>query len=390
MRPNGVLDLNEDGTRRLSRRSWLALVGAAGLATAGGYALVAPERAPGPRWTAPLPAIGGPLTAAADGSALYAHVRDSRGAEAVLALDGETGVQRWRANLDAPLRGVVTMVPAGDALVVAAGDRISVRDAASGGLRWQAGRSNRSQVPGSTQSAAGLGVADEVVVTRSHDGIVALDLRTGELIWSVATTPPENSFGGTADVTAHNGRCFSMYAHLRRTRSGIFAEARIDAWDLRTGRPVWTCELESPSGVGGWVFATGDVVLGGEAGSFVAVDAETGVKGWESFGGNFVTTGDLLVRLQEHRVRALDLADGSVRWSSSEPDEDASHLLGGDGIVYVGESDDDTVIALDTASGATRWTYRGRRQDVPVTVIAAHGRDVYLAAGGQVEAITTA
>jgi outer membrane protein assembly factor BamB len=79
-----------------------------------------------------------------------------------------------------------------------------------------------------------------------------------------------------------------------------------------------------------------------------------------------------------------------VRWSSWEPDEDASHLLGGDGIVYVGESDDDTVIALDTASGGTRWTYRGRRRDVPVAVIAAHGRDVYLAAGGQIEAITTA
>jgi outer membrane protein assembly factor BamB len=382
MRQNGVLDPNEDEPRRLSRRSWLALVGAAGLATAGGYALVAAEGAPGPRWTAPLPANGGPLTAAADGRALYAHVRDSRGAEAVLALDGETGVQRWRANLDEPLRGVVTMVPAGDALVVAAGDRVSVRDAASGGLRWQAGRSNWPQVPGSAHSAAGLGVADGVVVTRSYNGIAALDLRTGDRIWSVATTPPENSLGGTADVTAHNGRCFSMYAHLRRTRSGMAPEARIDAWDLRTGRPVWTRELESPSGVGGWVFATGDLVLGGEAGSLVAVGAETGVKGWESFGGDFVITGDLLVRLQQQRgsaeVRGLDLADGSVRWSSWEPDEDASHLLGGDGIVYVGESDDDTVIALDTASGGTRWTYRGRRRDVPVAVIAAHGRDVYL------------
>lgn len=380
--------------RRLSRRSWLALVGAAGLATAGGYALLAAERAPSPRWTAPLPGDGGSLTAAADGSALYAHVRDSRGAEAVLALDGETGVQRWRANLDAPLRGVVTMVPARDALVVAEGDRVSVRDAASGGLRWQAGRSNWSQVPGSTHSAAGLGVADEVVVTRSYDGIAALDLRTGELIWSVTTTPPENWWGGTADVTAHNGRCFSMYAHLRRTGSGIFPEARIDAWDLRTGRPVWTYELESMSGIGGWVFATGGLVLGGEAGSLVAVGADTGVKGWKSFGGDFVITGDLLVRLERQRgsveVRGLDLADGSVRWSSSAPDEDASHLLGGDGIVYVGESDDDTVIALDTASGATRWTYRGRRRDAPVTAIAAHGRDVYLAAGGQVEAITTA
>jgi hypothetical protein len=139
MGPNGVHHPNHRETRRLSRRSWLALAGAAGLASFGGYALVTRGRSPDPRWTAPLPG-GEAVTAAADDSALCAHVRDNLGAEAVLALDRATGVERWNASLDSPLRGVVIMVPAGDALVIGAGDRVSVRDTATGRLRWQVGR----------------------------------------------------------------------------------------------------------------------------------------------------------------------------------------------------------------------------------------------------------
>src|SRR5215216_5172172 len=101
MGPNGMHHPNMVDARRLSRRSWLAIVGAAGLASFGGFALAAGLRSPDPRWTAPLPgwkAEG--AAAAADDSTLYAYVHDDRGAAAVLALDGATGAERWNARLD--------------------------------------------------------------------------------------------------------------------------------------------------------------------------------------------------------------------------------------------------------------------------------------------------
>jgi outer membrane protein assembly factor BamB len=405
MDPLGMHDPNQGkeptGTRRLSRRSWFALAGAAGLASFGGYSLVAGLRSPDPRWTAPLPGYQAEVAvAAADDSALYAYVHDARGAEGVVALDSATGAQRWDVRLDSPLRGVVAMIPAGDAFVIGAGDMVSARDAATGRLLWLVPRSRWSEVPGATVRSAGLDVTNGVVVAVSANGIVALDLRTGDRVWNTDVRPPGGAFATSTEVAAHNGMLFSVNSCLIRVTHGVSYQSWIDAWDVRTGQPAWSTEVKPSFGTSDlWIRATGDLVVASDGGRLVVLDAATGQRRWDGLGGSVVIAGDVLARLYENwsfaDVHGLDLADGTERWSLQDldaSDEDAEnavlHIVGGEGIVYIGEPDEPPV-ALDAASGSKLWTYRGQRRNATATVIAAHGRAVYLAAGGQIEAITT-
>jgi outer membrane protein assembly factor BamB len=411
MDPLGVRDPNQGneptGARGLSRRTWLAMVGAAGLASLGGCGLVAGLSSPDPRWTwtPPLPGQADVWAAAADDSTLYAYVLNDGGAPAVAALDSTTGVERWSTRLDSPFRGGGAMIPAGEALVIDTPDMISVRDSATGTLRWQ--------IPGRNGA---VDVADGVVVSGSTEDVVTLDLRTGDRIWSADLRERDTTttamatgsgrsvtIGSSAAVAAHNGMCFSVKTHsFAYERPGVFGVSRhtwIDARDLHTGQVAWSTEFENGSSSDAWVRAAGDLVVARDSGSIVVVDAATGHRRWDGLGGRFVVAGDVLVRLYENggyaEVHGLDLADGTKRWSLQDldaSDEDAEnavvHIVGGDGIVYIGEPDEPPV-ALDAASGSKLWTYRGQRHNATATVIAAHGRAVYLAAGGQIEAITT-
>ncbi|WP_170308985.1 PQQ-binding-like beta-propeller repeat protein [Pseudonocardia hierapolitana] len=372
--------------RRLGRRSWLKMVGALGLLSVGGYALATGLRSPGPRWIAPLPAPAGYGSAAADDGTLYVHVRDHGGAGTLLALDGATGAQRWTTRLDTPREGDVVMIAAGEDLVVGTSETVSVHDTATGTLRWQ--------VPAS----AAVDVADGVVVTRSSDGVIALDVRTGDLLWNVKLTSPDNSAKTSADVAAHNGMCVVVNAHLLRTESGLHSMTWIDSWDLRTGQPVWSTSTdveESFGSAGMRIQPSGDrvVVASAPEGSLV-LEAATGRRLSKTWAVGFAVVGDVLVHLEEGwtfaEVKGVDLADRSVRWSqtvgSSEWDPDFD-IVAGDGYVYVSQSGG-TPVALDAASGATRWTYRGQHADSRAAVIAARGRDVYVVAGSQIEAFT--
>jgi outer membrane protein assembly factor BamB len=408
MDPLGVHDPNQGKeptrTRRLSRRSWFALAGAAGLASFGGYSLVAGFRSPDPRWTAPLPLAGRAraVVGAADDSALYAYAHNDQGAAAVLALDNATGAERWNARLDSSSAGPVAMIPAGDALVIGTGDVVSARDTATGGLLWQVPRSSwsRSIAPRDRDvRSAAVDVANGLVVFRSSYRTQTLDLRTGDPIWSSDLTKPDTMVASSADVAAHNGMCFSVNVHVLKSERGLVFRTWIDAWDLRTGQALWSSELENGFSFDAWVCAAGDLVIVRDGGRIVVVDAATGRGRWEAFGGRFVVVGDVLARLYENwgyaEVDGLDLADGTERWSLQDldaSDEDAEnavvHIVGGDGIVYIGEPDEPPV-ALDAASGSKLWTYREQRRNATATVIAAHGRAVYLAAGDQIEAITT-
>jgi outer membrane protein assembly factor BamB len=389
MVPLGVHDPNQGneptGARGLSRRSWLAMAGALGLLSVGGYALATGLRPSEPRWIAPLPAPAGYGSAAADDGALYVYVRDDRGAESLLALDGATGAQRWNSRVDSPSKGAVAMIPSGDALVVGTSDMVSVRDTATGRLRWQ--------VPAS----APLDVADGVVVAKSPDGVIALDIRTGDLLWNVNLRSPDNSRKTSADVAAHNGMCVVVNAHLLRTESGLHSMTWIDSWDLRTGQPVWSSstEVEESFGSAGMRIhpSGGLVVVASEPEGSLVLEAATGRRISKTWAVGLVV-GDVLVNLRENwnfaEVKGVDLAYRSVRWEQSiESSEwDSSFdIVGGDGLVYVWGSKG-TPVALDAASGATRWTYRGQHTDSSAAVIAAHGRDVYLVAGEQIEAFT--
>lgn len=386
------LDVHEPSRRRgstdvrgLDRRSWLKMAGALGILSVGGYALVSGLRSPEPRWIAPMPAPGGYGSAAADDGTLFVHVRDHGGAGTLLALDGATGAQRWITRLDTPRNGDVVVIAASEDLVVGTSDMVSVHDTATGRLRWQ--------VPAS----APVDVADGVVVAKSSDGVIALDVRSGDLLWNVKLMSPDNSREASADVAAHNGMCVVVNAHLIRTESGLHSMTWIDSWDLRTGQPVWSTSTdveESFGSAGMRIHPSGDrVVVASKPEGSLVLEAATGRRLSKTWAVGHVV-GDVLVNLREDwnfaEVKGVDLADRSVRWEqtvgSSEWDP-SFDIVAGDGLVYVSQSGG-TPVALDTASGATRWTYRGQHAESSAAVIAAHGRDVYVVAGVQIEAFT--
>jgi outer membrane protein assembly factor BamB len=396
MGPNGQLDPNDDKTRRLSRRSWLAIAGAAGLVAVGGYALAGGLRSPDPKWIAPLPTEGGYGSAAADDSTLYFYVRDERGPESVLALDGATGVRRWNVRLDSPSSGDVRVIPAGAALVVGTSDFVSVHDTATGRPRWQIPRSRWSDPSGDPSPTIAVGAAEGVVVMRSGHGFVALDVRTGDLLWEAQFRSPENSRKTSADVMIHNGMCIAVNAHLLRAESGLHSMTWIDSWDLRTGQPVWSTSTdveESFGSAGMRIFPSGDrVVVTSVTEVSLVLEVATGRRLSETWATGFVV-GDVIVNVRVNwnfaELTGVDLADGSTRWSegfeSSEPDPSFGYL-GCDGLVYVWEPGG-IMVALDADSGSTRWTYGGQHA-AGARVIAAHGRDVYTVAGREIEAFT--
>ncbi len=129
-----------------------------------------------------------PIRASPTKSDGWVYVRDGPD---VLAVDAETGETQFRTAVRSRPRrvGRLDRSPAVTAgTVVAGGDTIVALDAASGDEQWTA---PVEPVDGSdhTRQVYGAAIADETAYVGSADGALrALDLGTGELLWSLSTS----------------------------------------------------------------------------------------------------------------------------------------------------------------------------------------------------------
>jgi outer membrane protein assembly factor BamB len=188
------------------------------------------------------------------------------------------------------------------------------------GVRWQ----RRLDAPVVQDAYASVGsptVADGRVYLTTGDGVVALNLGTGEDVWSVESVDP---------------------ATIRPTHG----------YDREVVPPV--------------VAPDGTVLVGGSE-ALVALDGADGTERWRSetdhaFGVPAVVDDTVYVSAASGTA-ALDLADGSEAWTTDRGAESDVPAIA-DGTVVVSRPEE--VVALTAADGTERWSHRPGAEFYPV------------------------
>jgi outer membrane protein assembly factor BamB len=206
--------------------------------------------------------------------------------------------------------------------------------------------------------AGGVAATQDVVVTVTREGVVALDPTGGKVLWERGRSP------GSAGVPAISG---DLVLHAR----GEGVSAQVVARDLDTGDLVWQATMGSTP-AGGPTPAGELTIVGTGRGEVVALDIFTGEVVWrfETTGG---VTGPPAVAEQivvasayqassgTSTVYGLDLSSGEKPLWQLSPGAvgppSAPAIRGGR--VFVGISDLN-VRAIDLEEGSESWTARSR------------------------------
>lgn len=320
-------------------------------------------------WTSPL---GGSVigSVAVDGDALFA----SSGVT-LYRLDRATGAVEWEAKTnDHPFAMISASPVAADGLVfqgVASGEvtvpldeytfrgSIGAYDAETGTERWRF-----YTTPGDATGGAGVGIWSTPAVdvergvlyvgtgqnyaeppSELSDSILAIDYRTGELVWSAQFTHPDvwsagNPGGADADV----GASPNLWSSGDRDLVGAGDKAGVyHALDRDTGEVVWETPLTPGSVFGGVqaaaAFVDGSLVVASNVGNpennsptnvakVFALEASTGAVQWETsldsgmvFAPITAVPGVAFVATTEGAMLALDGADGTVLWRHDAPNQ---------------------------------------------------------------------
>lgn len=234
-----------------------------------------------------------------------------------VALDAETGEERWRTQLT------------GEALAIPASD-------------------------------------GQLAIFQTQDGhVTALDADTGEQRWDYETPPPTLTLRGLAQPVIANDKVYAG-----------FANAKVVALDLATGTPIWEKRIAEATGRseldrlvdvdGNLIVEGGGVFAVSFQGKLGVLDQDTGRQYWDkamSSATNISTNGagSLFVADDVGVVRAVDQRGGTVLWKQ---DKLYGRRLTGtayqDGLVAVGDyegyihwldADDGSIVARERHDG---------------------------------------
>lgn len=195
-------------------------------------------------------------------------------------------------------------------------------------------------------------VANGNVIVGDQAGLHAFDARTGAPAWTVAG---KGAFIDSA--AADNGIVFA--ADLGDT---------LHAVDVHTGTERWTVPLPN-SGIYP-IVAQGLLWVGAADGHAYGLDPATGKPRWTWIGPSGVQTGVNIVTADTAYITAggllyaVRLVDQSEVWRFDGHGTSLTVAVLAGETIYVGTkgSGQDTVFALDRATGKNRWSPRSRRQ----------------------------
>ena len=258
----------------------------------------------------------------------------------ILALDADTGAERW--SHDAGDDGLMSSPAVADGLVVAAtiGGRILAIDAASGSEVW---RRDEDAAPESMPA-----VSEGVVYVGTDAGtLIALDLRTGEDVWTYAAEAPVTRSPAVAGGRVYVGS----------------DDGRLHAVDVSSGRSAWTHDtagglIGTPAIGQGLVYL---VNLNEPSSQVIALDVDTGEEAWrfdpdDAMGMRPVVLGpDTLYAVDRGgSFYALDPLSGVSRWSWSQQSEIRAAPALVDDRLYVVTRD--RAFALDVTTRQEAWS----------------------------------
>jgi alcohol dehydrogenase (cytochrome c) len=200
---------------------------------------------------------------------------------------------------------------------------IQALDGATGDLIWE----YRPAPKGAAEAADGRGIqrniaifGDKVFGTTNDAHIVAIDARTGKLLWDVAVADPKLGYEYTSGPIVVRGKVIAGMTGCTRYKEDV---CFISAHDVATGKEVWrTSTVARPGEPGGdsW----GDLPLRFRAGS------DAWIPG------------------------SYDPATNLVYWGTAQAKPWARAVRGTDGAALYSNS----TLALDPDTGAMKWYYQ--------------------------------
>lgn len=230
----------------------------------------------------------------------------------VSSLNLENGKTTWSLDLDTILTGGV----GGDkqSHIVSTRDGEIIKLSSNGKLMWRVKNSSEVLAPAVT--------VDDRVVIRSTDGkIIALDLATGQQVWSYKRDVPALSLRGNSRPIIKYGR---IYAGLDNGRLVVLdqADGRL-LQDLAVALPSGRSELERMVDIDGVAeLDNGTLYMASFQGRVVAIDMRRGQILWtrKLSTSSGVALSDSTVFLVDERdhIWALDRNNGATLWKQDK------------------------------------------------------------------------
>src|SRR5215831_17699482 len=218
------------------------------------------------------------------------------------------------------------LVHDGVLFVHAFGDKVQALDAATGDLLWQYSRQLPSGEAPSVKRAIAI-YGDRLYVATSDVHIVALDVRTGQVVWDQAIGSRKEGFGVTGGPLVARGKV--MLGTIGRAAGGNV----IVALDAATGKEAWRFHVIARPGE-----------PGGNSWNGVPLDKRTGASVW--IPGSY----DLELNLAFF---------GPAQTYDTAPLRDSSGVSGvTNDALYT-----DSTVALDPDTGKLVWYFQHQNND---------------------------
>jgi outer membrane protein assembly factor BamB len=290
----------------------------------------------GLKWSVALPGDNAPTVA--DG---VVYLTDSLGN--VRALNAKSGRELWTYRDNG---GSVFSSPAVvDGVVYFGGyDDVHALNAKTGNVIW-----DQRQCGGCGIFA--VTVADDAVYFNTGQGIVyKLGVKNGSQLWSYNT----GDYSMLSAPAVVNGVVYAASGDLLAINS-------------KTGKLIWSYPIGNPQGSDVWdgpSVYNGVVYVGGSNSTIYALGANNGSLIWSSEVAleSNISVGDGIVYLPsaDGNLYALDAYSGDELWKYASPNLHPGESAVANGVVYVGMSNNSgqgRIVALDTSSGDVVWEY---------------------------------
>lgn len=238
--------------------------------------------------------------------------------KSVVAIEFPEGTPIWSSKTDLP---VETSVAVSGSLIIAAAGELLALDDETGAQKWSyAGEGKFTGAPAIKGRSA--------FVASSKGFVYDIDVDTGQPRWSLETT---SVFEGVPvsvadDMLVVPGRAGIVW--------GIFAAS---------GRERWRFPTRGVIGVGAAIHA-GRAWIGTEAGDVSSLDIKTGQEVWRMTDLPAVVSapewagGLIYVGCDDGKLVALDAADGAHKWSFQLESEPLGPPLIGDGEMWLADT----------------------------------------------------